>query len=167
MCNYCCEISFMFIFLCFLSEIPCIKKSLSSIECSSFSSNAIYFLFHPLCGQRNEISFRFSLLIVNTKVIIKISFHISQIKGLLVRFFPHAKGTNGFPSIWFWFFVILCRKKKKDCFLFYWKEVEISDFNASTIFILFNSILEDWIYFMIETLRIYYNFDYSFKIYII
>lgn len=147
MCNYCCEISFMFIFLCFLSEIPCIKKSLSSIECSSFSSNAIYFLFHPLCGQRNEISFRFSLLIVNTKVIIKISFHISQIKGLLVRFFPHAKGTNGFPSIWFWFFVILCRKKKKDCFL--------------------SSILEDWIYFMIETLRIHYNFDYSFKIYII
>lgn len=28
-------------------------------------------------------------------------------------------------------------------FFFYWKEVEISDFNASTIFILFNSILED------------------------
>lgn len=118
MCNYCCEISFMFIFLCFLSEIPCIKKSLSSIECSSFSSNAIYFLFHPLCGQRNEISFRFSLLIVNTKVIIKISFHISQIKGLLVRFFPHAKGTNGFPSIWFWFFVILYRRRKRIVFFF-------------------------------------------------
>lgn len=117
MCNYCCEISFMFIFLCFLSEIPCIKKSLSSIECSSFSSNAIYFLFHPLCGQRNEISFRslFSSLIQR----LLSRFHISQIKGLLVRFFPHAKGTNGFPSIWFWFFVILCRRRKRIVFFFF------------------------------------------------
>lgn len=101
-----------------LSEIPCIKKSLSSTECSSFSSNAISFLFYPLCGQRNEISFRslFSSLI--TKVIIKTSFHISQIKGLLFRFFPHAKGTNGFPSMWFWFFVISCRRRKRIVFFF-------------------------------------------------
>lgn len=167
MCNYCCEISFMFIFLCFLSEIPCIKKSLSSIECSSFSSNAIYFLFHPLCGQRNEISFR--------------SLFSSLIQRLLSRFrfiFHRSKG--------YWFVSFLMQKAQMDSllydfdsslfyveeekglfFFFYWKEVEISDFNASTIFILFNSILEDWIYFMIETLRIHYNFDYSFKIYII
>lgn len=108
MCNYCCEISFMFILLCFLSEIPCIKKSLSSIECSSFSSNAIYFLFHPLCGQRNEISFR--------------SLFSSLIQRLLLRFrfiFHRSKG--------YWFVSFLMQKAQMDSLLY--------DFDSSLFYV--------------------------------
>lgn len=100
-CNCCCEISFLFIFLCFVSEIPCIRNSL----CSSFSSNAIYFLFYPLCVQ--GISFR-SLFIVNTKVIIKTSFIFHRSKG-------------------YCFVSFLMQKAQMDSFLY--------DFNSSLFYV--------------------------------